>query len=65
LCYIICIFVDTKHTLKMKEKQVNIDDLIKVLEEQVQKGVTIVSIKGTLSSPQDGNLIILSTEKQM
>ena len=49
----------------MKEKQVNIDDLIKVLEEQVQKGVTIVSIKGTLSSPQDGNLIILSTEKQM
>jgi hypothetical protein len=52
-----------KHTLIMKE--VKIEDLIKVLEEQVKKGVTKVHIKGTLVSPQDGNLIILSTEKQM
>jgi len=55
--------VKLKHTLIMKE--VKIEDLIKVLEEQVKKGVTKLQIKGTLVSPQDGNLIILSTEKQM
>lgn len=45
--------------------EVDIKDLIKVLEEQVSKGVTKVEIKGTLLSPQDGNLIIVSTENQM
>lgn len=49
----------------MKKKEVNIDELIKVLEEQVQKGVTTVQIKGTLMSEQDGNLIILTTDKQI
>ena len=49
----------------MKKKEINIDELIKVLEEQVKKGVTKVQLKGTLMSEQDGNLIILSTEKQM
>lgn len=49
----------------MKKKEININELIKVLEDQVKKGVTKVQIKGTLMSEQDGNLIILSTEKQM
>lgn len=44
--------------------KVNIDDLIKVLEDQVKKGVTKVTIKGTLISEEDGNLIIVSSEKQ-
>ncbi len=48
----------------MKKKEIKIEELIKVLEEQVKKGVTSVSIKGTLMSEQDGNLIIVSTEKQ-
>ena len=45
--------------------EVNIEELIKALEEQINKGVTKVEIKGTLMSPQDGNLIIVSTEKQI
>lgn len=55
--------VKLKHT-QMKNKEIKIEELIKVLEEQVKKGVTSVSIKGTLMSEQDGNLIIVSTEKQ-
>ena len=55
--------VQLKHT-QMKKKEIKIEELIKVLEEQVKKGVTSVSIKGTLMSEQDGNLIIVSTEKQ-
>ncbi len=55
--------VKLKHT-QMKKKEIKIEELIKVLEEQVKKGVTSVSIKGTLMSEQDGNLIIVSTEKQ-
>jgi hypothetical protein len=49
----------------MKKKEINIDELIKVLEEQVSKGVTKVQIKGTLISEQDGNKILFTTEKQM
>jgi hypothetical protein len=45
--------------------EVKIEDLIKLLEEQVSKGVTKVQLNGTLMSEDDGNLIILSTEKQM
>jgi hypothetical protein len=46
-------------------KKIKIDELIKLLEQQVKKGVTEVQIRGTLMSEQDGNLIIVSTEKQM
>ena len=49
----------------ISKMEVKIEDLIKVLEEQVSKGVTKVQLNGTLMSEEDGNLIILSTEKQM
>jgi len=49
----------------MFKMEVKIEELIKMLEAQVKKGVTKVDIKGTLMSPQDGNAIIVSTEKQM
>ena len=52
-------------TQSKNKMEIKIEDLIKELEKQVKKGVTKVELKGTLMSPKDGNLIIVSTEKQM
>ncbi len=47
------------------EVRVLVDDLIKILDQQVKKGVTSVTIKGTILSPEDGNSVLVSTERQM
>ena len=46
-------------------KEVNIIDLIGVLQGLREKGIETVQIEGTLMSKEDGNTIIVSTEKQM
>ena len=46
-------------------KEINIETLIANLQKLAEKGKTKVEIKGTLMCQQDGNSIIVSTEKQM
>ena len=61
------IFVSRKSN-DMKDQteiRVLVDDLIKILDQQVKKGVTSVTIKGTILSPEDGNSVLVSTEPQM
>lgn len=42
-----------------------VNDLIEILKQQVEKGVTSVTINGTILSPQDGNGVLVTTEPQM
>lgn len=46
-------------------KDASIKQLIETLQELQAKGKATVQIKGTLMCAEDGNRIILTTEKQM
>ena len=67
ITFISVIFVPTKSNDMKDQTEIRIlvDDLIKILDQQVKKGVTSVTIKGTIFSPEDGNSVLVSTERQM
>lgn len=44
-------------------KEISINELIKILEKEKEKGAETVSYKGTLVS-ENGNSIIITTERQ-
>ena len=46
-------------------KTFTIDELIKILEDEIKDGASIVQVDGTILIPDNGNKIIVSTEKQM
>lgn len=46
-------------------KEISIQQLIKNLEELAKQGCTKVEVKGTLMCVENGNTIIISSEKQM
>ena len=49
----------------MKEKEINIESLIKLLTLLQQGGCKTAHITGTLICKESGNTIIASSEKQM
>ncbi len=67
ITFISVIFVPTKSNDMKDQTEIRIlvDDLIKILDQQVKKGITSVTIKGTILSPEDGNSVLISTEPQM
>ncbi len=67
ITFISVIFVSTNSNDMKDQTEIRIlvDDLIKILDQQVKKGVTSVTIKGTILSPEDGNSVLVSTERQM
>ena len=45
--------------------QYTLDELIKMLEEEKESGAEFVMFQGTILTPENGNKIIVTTEKQM
>ncbi len=45
-------------------KSISIDDLIQMLQDEKEQGAKTASIQGTLLT-DNGNTVILTTEKQM
>jgi hypothetical protein len=41
-----------------------LDELIKMLEKEKEVGAKFIMFKGTLFTPENGNKIIITTEKQ-
>ncbi len=48
----------------MEKQIVSVEVLIKKLQDQLQKGIEYIEVKGTLYSSQDGNTILCTSEKQ-
>lgn len=46
-------------------KELQIWELIELLKEEMNKGASIVQVKGTILIPENGNSILITTEKQM
>ena len=46
-------------------KTLTIVELIKLLENEIKDGASIVQIGGTIIIPDNGNKILITTEKQM
>jgi len=46
-------------------KEMLIEDLIKILNEEAKKGSKKIQLEGTLMIQESGNMVILSTEDQM
>jgi hypothetical protein len=46
-------------------KTLTIVELIKLLENEIKDGASIVQISGTILIPDNGNKILITTEKQM
>jgi hypothetical protein len=49
----------------MTTRKIPVNDLINLLMEAKAKGAKTVEIRGTIIAPEAGNLIVISTEKQM
>ena len=46
-------------------KTLTIVELIKLLENEIKEGASIVQVDGTILIPENGNKIVITTEKQM
>jgi len=46
-------------------KTLTIVELIKLLENEITNGASIVQLDGTILIPDNGNKIIVTTQKQM
>lgn len=46
-------------------KEIAVNDLINLLMEAKARGAKTVVVKGTILAPGAGNLVVISTEKQM
>ena len=46
-------------------KTLTIVELIKLLENEIKEGASIVQFDGTILIPDNGNKIVITTEKQM
>lgn len=46
-------------------KTLTIVELIKLLENEIKEGASIVQLDGTILIPDNGNKIVITTEKQM
>jgi hypothetical protein len=46
-------------------KEISIKKLIKYLKEEKKNGGKTIQFKGTLLCPENGNSIVITTEKQM
>jgi hypothetical protein len=44
--------------------EVKLDELIKMLEKEKQLGAKFIMFEGTMFTPENGNKIIITTEKQ-
>jgi formate dehydrogenase assembly factor FdhD len=50
--------------MKTVWKSVSIEDLIKALQKAQDTGAKTAQVNGTVMVPDNGNLILISTEKQ-
>lgn len=50
--------------MKPNWKSVSIEDLIKDLQKAQEKGAKTAQVNGTVMVPENGNLILISTERQ-
>lgn len=46
-------------------KKVEIKDLIEFLKYELNRGASYVEFEGTILIPENGNKVLLTTEKQM
>ena len=46
-------------------KTLTIVELIKLLENEIKNGASIVQVDGTILIPDNGNKILVTTQKQM
>jgi len=46
-------------------KTFTIVELIELLENEIKKGASIVQVDGTILIPDNGNKILVTTQKQM
>lgn len=46
-------------------KTLTIVELIELLENEIKEGASIVQVDGTILIPDNGNKIVITTEKQM
>ena len=46
-------------------KTLTIVELIKLLDNEIKEGASIVQVDGTILIPDNGNKIVITTEKQM
>ena len=46
-------------------KTLTIVELIKLLDNEIKEGASIVQLDGTILIPDNGNKIVITTEKQM